>query len=204
MSVFTKKSEVIPPAEIEAIVMGASAGAVEALSGILPTLPRTFALPILIVVHVPPDHRSALPELFGGKCALLVKEAEDKEPIGRGTIYFAPPNYHLLVEQDRSISLSSDEPLNYSRPSIDVLFESAADVFQSSLAGVVLTGANSDGARGLRRICESGGLGLVQLPHAAEVSTMPAAALAACPNAQTLSLAEIAKMIQTLGAPTNQ
>ena len=119
----------------EAVVIGASAGALEALSVILPSLPADYGLPVLIVVHVPPDKKSLLAELFQAKCGIEVREAEDKEPIRGGTVYFAPPDYHLLVETDKSLSLSDDEPVFYSRPSVDVLFESAADAYGPSLIG---------------------------------------------------------------------
>src|ERR1700753_543210 len=132
--------------QAEAIVIGASAGTLEALAAILPELPDRFDLPIIVVVHVPPDRRSVLAELFQAKCKIPVREADDKEPINAGTIYFAPPNYHLLTERDKSLALSDDEPVLYSRPSIDVLFESAAETYRARLIGVVLTGANQDGA----------------------------------------------------------
>src|SRR5579871_697452 len=136
-------------AKPRAIVIGASAGALEALSSLLPALPSGYPIPIMIVVHVPPDKKSALAELFHAKCAIEVREAEDKEPIEPGVAYFAPPNYHLLVEPDETLSLSVDPPVLYSRPAIDVLFESASDVYRHDLIGVILTGANSDGAKGL-------------------------------------------------------
>ena len=139
------------------MVIGASAGAIHALSQILPVLPESFPLPILVVVHVPADAQSTLAELFVPKCKIRVKEAEDKELIQGGVVYFAPPNYHLLVEANGCLSLSSDEPENFSRPAIDVLFESAADVYGSGLVGIILTGASNDGAHGLKAICEAEG-----------------------------------------------
>ena len=110
----------------EAVVIGASAGAVDALSVLLPALPADYPLAVAVVVHLPPDRKSVMAELFQTKCRVRVKEAEDKEPFAPGTVYFAPPDYHLLVEPDRRLSLSSEESVLYSRPSIDVLFESAA------------------------------------------------------------------------------
>jgi two-component system, chemotaxis family, protein-glutamate methylesterase/glutaminase len=180
----------------EAIVIGASAGALEALSRILPFLPASYGLPVIIVVHVPPDKESILAELFRAKCAIEVREAEDKEPIRGGTIYFAPPNYHLLVETDKSLALSNDEPVFYSRPSLDVLFESAADAYGSSLIAIVLTGANQDGAKGLKAVAEAGGAAIVQNPDGAYASAMPKAAIAECPGARVLSLKEIAVYLQ--------
>ena len=171
-----------------AVAIGVSAGAIEALSGILPKLPGNFPLPILIVVHIPPDRRSMLSELFATRCALQIKEAEDKEDIVDGTVYFAPPNYHLQVEADFRLSLSSDEPVLFSRPSIDVLFETAADAFGEGLIGIILTGASSDGAKGLLAVSNAGGAAWVQSPETAEVPTMPEAALRGNSRAQPLTL----------------
>lgn len=184
----------------EAIVIGASAGAVEALSAILPALPGDFALPVLIVVHVPPGRNNALVPLFAAKCRLPVREAQDKEAIEGGAIYFAPPDYHLLIERDRTLMLSADPPVLHSRPSIDVLFESAADAYGPSLAGVVLTGANADGAAGLKAILDAGGLAFVEDPSNAHVPTMPQAALKACADARPAPLAELASHLIALGA----
>ncbi len=175
-----------------AVVMGASVGAIEALSVILSELPEDYPLPVFIVVHVPADSRSLLANLFENRCRIPVKEAEDKETIRGGTVYFAPADYHLLVESDFTLSLSSEEPVLYSRPAIDVLFETAADAYGDGLTGVILTGANSDGARGLRAVCDSGGAALVQHPHTAVGTAMPTAALQACPLALPMTLPEIA------------
>jgi two-component system chemotaxis response regulator CheB len=180
----------------KAIVIGASAGALEALSVILPTLPAAFAAAIMIVVHVPPDRRSMLAELFSAKCQLPVVEAEDKEPIRGGTVYFAPPDYHLLIETDKTLALSSDEPVLYSRPSIDVLFETAAEAFGPALLAVVLTGANHDAARGAKAVIDAGGRVIVQRPHEAFASAMPEATVAMCPTAQVMALSEIAAYLQ--------
>jgi two-component system chemotaxis response regulator CheB len=177
---------------VEAVVIGASAGAVEALSVLLPSLPAEYPLPVLIVVHLPPDKQSIMAELFRAKCRMDAREAQDKEPIQGGVIYFAPPDYHLLVETNRSLSLSNEEPVHYSRPSIDVLFETAVDAYGAGLLGIILTGANEDGARGLRAIHQAGGTALVQQPDQAYAAAMPAAALTACPSARALTLEEIA------------
>lgn len=190
----------IAPASARAIAIGASAGGVQALSKILPELPAGFPLPILIVVHVPPRKNNALVELFAGKCQVNVKEAEDKELALPGTIYFAPSDYHLLVEADGSLALSSDEPVNHSRPAIDVLFETAADAFGPGLTGVVLTGANHDGAAGLQAIGAAGGIAIVEDAATAEVPAMPAAALAACPSAKAMNLKDIASLLKALAA----
>jgi two-component system chemotaxis response regulator CheB len=184
------------PARPEAVVIGASAGALEALSVILPALPRAFHLPILVVVHVPPDKRSAIADLFRTKCQVRVEEAEDKEPIAPGTVYFAPPDYHLLVEIDRTLSLSTEEPVLFSRPSIDVLFESAADAYGAGLIGIVLTGANADGARGLLAVTEAGGTAIVQDPRGAFAAAMPEAAIQMSPDARVMPLAAIAPYLE--------
>jgi two-component system chemotaxis response regulator CheB len=176
----------------EAVVVGASAGALDALSTILPRLDDDFPLPVIVVTHVPPDRENLLPELLASKCRLDVCEAMDKEPIRSGTIYFAPPDYHLLIETDKQLSLSSEELVNYSRPSIDVLFESAVQAYRAGLIGIILSGANNDGALGLKEIADNGGVAIVQRPNAAQVATMPQAALDACPTALALSLDEIA------------
>lgn len=178
-------------APIEAVTIGASAGAVQALLHILPALPADMIVPILIVVHVPPDRANALVTLFQDRCRLRVKEAEDKEPIANGTVYFAPSDYHLLVEAERTLALSFDEAVNHSRPAIDVLFETAADAFGPALAAIIMTGANHDGADGVRAVADAGGTIIVEDPATAQVPTMPAAALAACPTAHIMPLNDI-------------
>jgi two-component system chemotaxis response regulator CheB len=180
----------------EAVVIGSSAGALEALSAILPALPARFGLPLIVVVHVPADKPSLLAELFRARCRVAVREAEDKEPIREGTVYFAPPDYHLLVETERTLSLSVDEPVLYSRPSIDVLFESAADAYGSGLIAIILSGANHDGARGIKAVVESGGVAVIQSPEEAFSRAMPEAAMAACPNARVLPLSGIAAYLR--------
>ena len=184
----------------EAIVIGASAGALEALSSLLPGLPADYRLPILVVVHLPPDKTSLLAELLRVRCAIRVREAEDKEPIEPGVVYFAPPDYHLLVEQDKRLSLSDDEPVLFSRPSIDVLFESAADAYGGGLIGVVLTGAKSEGANGLKAVGEAGGVAVVQSPGSAYAVAMPEAAIATCPDARVLPVNDIAAYLREVGA----
>ena len=162
---------------VEAIVIGASAGGVEALLTILSPLRAGFALPIVVVLHLPDERRSHLAEVFRRRVLMPVLEACDKTPIEPGTLYFAGPGYHLSVEQDRIFSLSLEDRVHYSRPAIDYLFESAADVFGPALAAVLLTGANRDGATGMARVQQRGGLTIVQDPLDAQVATMPQAAL---------------------------
>jgi two-component system, chemotaxis family, protein-glutamate methylesterase/glutaminase len=185
--------------EIELVVIGGSAGAIDALTTILPALPREFPLPIALVIHLAPTGRSHLPELLGTRCELTVKEAEDKEPLAPATLYVAPPNYHLLVEATRHVSLSVDAPVHYSRPAIDVLFESAADAGGPAVAGVLLTGASEDGAWGLLRIAQAGGTTVVQSPDTAAAPTMPQAALRRCHPTHVLPVAEIGPWLARLG-----
>lgn len=184
---------------IAAITIGASAGAVQALASILPALPDDYRLPVLIVVHIPPDRDNMLIPHFQARCRIPVREAVDKEPVRGGIIYFAPSDYHLLVEADLTLALSEDAPVLHSRPSIDVLFESAADAYGPRLAGVVLTGASQDGAAGLKSIADAGGTALVENPAGAYAPVMPRAALEACVAAQPMSLDEIASYLIDLG-----
>jgi two-component system chemotaxis response regulator CheB len=162
---------------IEAVVIGASAGGVQALLTALSRLPRGLRLPVIVVLHLPEGRESQLAEIFQYRLPIAVREAADKEAITPGTLYFACPGYHLLVEMDRSFSLSSEDPVHYSRPSIDILMESAADAYGGALAGILLTGASEDGAAGMARIKQLGGLTVVQDPAEAEVPTMPEAAI---------------------------
>lgn len=177
------------------VVVGASAGAVEALTALLPGLPTTYPKAVLVVVHLPPDRGSHIAELFRDRCRLEVKEADDKESIEAGKVYFAPTAYHMLVEQGGYISLSADDPVNFSRPSIDVLFESAADAFGPNALAIVLTGANQDGAVGARAIEKAGGRVLVQRPDQAASPTMPQAALSLCSGAKALCLNDLARAL---------
>lgn len=186
-------------ASTPAVAIGGSAGAVQALLRILPALPADYPAPVLVVVHVPPDRDNALVPLFQGKCSVAVKEAEDKEPAQPGVVYFAPSDYHLLVEADGTLSLSSDELVNMSRPAIDVLFESAADAFGPALTAVVLTGANQDGAQGLAAVHAAGGAGVVEDPVGAYATAMPTAAVKACPTARVMNLDAIASHLLHLG-----
>lgn len=183
---------------IDAAVIGASAGGVEVLSLLLPRLPAACSASFFVAVHIPRERPSLLPEVFAPRCAVRVKEAEDKEPAQPGTVYFAPPDYHLLVDRGMSserglgeprvaddspaaggptLALSSDEPVRFSRPSIDVLFESAADAYGERLLGVILTGANEDGADGLAAVRLARGRTVVQDPGCAAVPVLPEAAL---------------------------
>ena len=186
----------------EAIVIGASAGGVEALSIVLPALPAGSGVPVFVVLHQPRQRQSLVADIFGPRCAVPVKEAEDKEPVVPGTIYFAPPDYHLLVDRDArgvQLALSTDAPVHFSRPSVDVLFESAADVYGPRLLAVIMTGASRDGAAGLAAIGKLGGRAIAQDPATAQVPLMPQAALDACAGAEVKSLHGIAEVMATIG-----
>jgi len=184
--------------QIEAVVIGASAGGLEGLSVLLPALPEKLQVPVFIVMHLSRGHRSLLSEIFAPKCALCVSEAEDKTPVKPGCVYFAPPDYHLLLDEGPSIALSVDEPVHFSRPSIDVLFESAADLYRQQLLGIILTGASQDGADGLVTIRKAGGITAVQQPDGTYESHMAAAALKLGPVDYVLPLEGIAGLIRSL------
>ncbi len=188
---------------VDAIVIGASSGGVEALSVLLPSLPARLRLPVFVVLHLPPDRPSRLADIFSRKCAVPVREAEDKLPVEAGTVYFAPPDYHLLLDVGPTLALSADEAVNYSRPSIDVLFESARDIYGHRLLAMLLTGASHDGAAGIHAIRFAGGCAVVQRPDTAQAPLMPESALKRGPVDFVLTLEEIAALFQTLdaGAP---
>lgn len=169
--------KIVKSPSVEAVVIGASAGGVHALLALLSGLPTNFFLPIIAVLHLPKERSSRLAEVFQQRLAMSVREAADKQAIAPSTLYFAGSGYHLSIEVDRTFSLSCEDPVNYSRPSIDVLMESAADAYGARLAGVLLTGANFDGAAGLARIKQRGGMTVVQDPAEAQVATMPEAAI---------------------------
>ena len=182
----------------ELIVIGCSAGGFEALRMILGALPSGFPVPVIVVCHVGDDGSDRLAELLGRFCRIAVEEAEDKAPLRPRTVHVAPAGYHLLLEADRSFSLSVDPKVCGVRPSVDVLFESAADALPGRIIGVVLTGANQDGALGLKAIRESGGLGVVQEPESAVASAMPAAAIAIAGADHVAPLAAIGPLLVQL------
>lgn len=179
------------------VVVGTSWGGLSAVRELVGALPRDFTLPLVVVQHRHPESDHLLSTLLQDSTPLPVSEVEDKAPIVPGGVYLAPADYHLLVE-DGHFSLSMDEPVQYSRPSIDVAFASVADEYGRRAVGVVLTGANADGARGLRRIVDRGGLGFVQTPTTAESPAMPAAATQAVPEARVMTIAEIGAALGTL------
>lgn len=183
---------------VEAVAIGASAGGIDALFTLLADLHPPFRGTVLAVLHLPEDHDSHLAEVFASRLGICVEEARPHAPVEPGKVYLAPPGYHLLVENDRTFSLSCDPPVLFSRPSIDVLMESCADVYGRDLAGIVLTGASEDGAQGLARIRAAGGLTAVQEPAEAAHPTMPQAAIRAAAPDYVLSLTGLRSLLQTV------
>lgn len=186
------------------IVIGGSAGAIEVLGKLLSGLTARFMPAVAIVIHLPPEGPNVLHEIFAGPGTPPMKLAEDKEPISPGTIYFAPPDYHLLVESGRTFALSQDERVHYSRPAVDVLFESAADAYRERLLGIVLSGANADGAAGLKAIAAAGGMTVVQALESAEMIAMPAAALEAAPASLEVDVTAMANLLREHGEPNGR
>lgn len=183
------------PAAPEALVIGGSLGAIDALGVLLPRVQANSQVAVIVVVHLSPRRPSLLPELFRPRAAVPVQEVEDKQPVTPG-IWFAPADYHLSIERDRSFSLSVEPPVRHSRPSVDVLFESAAEVYRDRLVAVVLTGANDDGADGARSVRDAGGFLIVQSPQEAAAGRMPLAAIERAEPQLVTTLARIADSIQ--------
>jgi len=182
----------------EAVVIGTSSGGMQALKALFTALPKGFALPLIVVQHVGPRSDSRWITLFDAQSNIRIKEADEKETIAPGHAYVAPPNYHLLVEKDKTFSLASSERVNYARPSIDVLFETAAEAYKDKLIGIVLTGSNADGTAGIKKIKQYGGLVIVQDPRTAESAFMPASAISAVRVDHVLPLDEIVNLLSTL------
>lgn len=181
------------------IVVGASWGGLEALTTLVHGLPAGFPVPVVVIQHRGHDSQALLADLLQDRTRLRVSEPDDKEPLLPGHVYVAPADYHLLVD-DGYLALEMDAPVRYSRPSIDVTFSSAADTFGRRAIGVVLTGANADGSRGLRCIADNGGTAIVQDPESAEMPVMPRAARLAVPEATVLPLERIAPHLRALVA----
>jgi two-component system chemotaxis response regulator CheB len=185
------------------IVIGASWGGLAALSKLVADLPEGFPVPVVVVQHRSRNAENLLAGLLQDVTRLRVVDVEDKEPLVGGSVFLAPANYHLLVEQDH-LSLTTDPLVRFSRPSIDVTFISAADALRAGVIGVVLTGANEDGSQGLKTIVKSGGRALVQDPKTAESPSMPTAAIRAVPDAEVLPLEKIAARLVELTAHVHQ
>ena len=184
--------------QYEVVVIGVSAGGLEALNVLLPLLSAHFRMAVIIVQHLHPHSNDYWIQALHTKCRITVKQADEKEPIFPGTVYLAPPNYHLLIEEDRTFSLAIFERVNYARPSVDVLFETAAEVYGTNVIGIILTGANTDGSKGLKTIKEFGGLAIVQEPSTAEVPSMPKAAIEATTVDYVLPLHDIAELLNRI------
>lgn len=184
--------------QYDAIVIGSSAGGLNALKVLFRGLDKLFNIPLIIVQHISADSENYLIQILNDIRKLQVKEADEKEQPMPGMAYLAPPNYHLLLEPDRTFTLTIDERVNYARPSIDVLFETAAEAYKEKLIGIILTGANSDGSKGLRKIKEFGGLAIVQDPETAEVESMPRAAIQATMTDHIIPLDEIAAFLNAI------
>jgi len=183
----------------QAVVIGASSGGLHALKKLLPAIPADFPCPILIVQHISPASENYLTVILDKISQIHVKEADEKEVLLPGTAYVAPPDYHMLVEVNKTISFSVEGKVNYSRPSIDVLFQTAADAYQEHLVGILLTGANMDGSKGLAYIKNRGGFTIVQNPDEAESPFMPKAAIQQHKPDLILSLEEIRKQLLKRG-----
>lgn len=182
----------------ELLIIGGSAGSLEVLIDLLPRLGKDLSLAVVIVVHRGTGE-SLLPDLLGEKTSWIVKEAEEKETINPRTIYVAPSDYHLLIEKDRSFSLDYSEKVHHCRPAIDVSFETAAEAYGPALIGVLLSGANADGAEGLMRIKKAGGLTIVQDPNEASVAYMPQQAIELGPVDYIARTEEMKKIINRVG-----
>ena len=193
------KNEFLRPRNYQAAVLGVSAGGLDALKSLLEVIPADFALGLVIVQHRHPWQDDFLVEHLSKACRLPVKEAEDKEAVQVGVVHLAPANYHLLIEVDRTFSLSTEEKVNFSRPAIDVLFETASETYGAGLIGVILTGASRDGAAGLRRIKEKDGIAIVQDPETAEYPAMPLAALEETQVDHVLSIDRIGRLLSEFG-----
>ncbi len=178
-----------------AVVLGVSTGGVDALKRLLPALPVAYSLPVLVVIHLTPESGDSLARLLNDMAEIEVKEADEGELIAGGVVYLAPANYHLLLERDGQLALSIDPAVNFARPSIDVLFESAAASFGAAVIGVILTGAANDGARGLERIRQLGGFTIVQEPADAVMDAMPKNALALGPADRVVTLDELPALL---------
>jgi two-component system chemotaxis response regulator CheB len=182
----------------EALIIGGSAGSLDVLLRVLPNLRPDLPFPIIIVIHRKHGSESLLPELLTGRTSMLVKEVEEKEPILPATIYIAPSDYHLLIEQDRTFSLDSSEKINYSRPSIDVTFQTAAEVYGESLVCMLLSGSNADGVNGLKAVKAHKGMAVIQNPNDAQMPYMPAQAAQYVRIDATLNIEDTAEFVNLL------
>ncbi|UFH52763.1 chemotaxis protein CheB [Spirosoma sp. KNUC1025] len=183
---------------INVVLIGGSTGSIDVLMKLLPTLQAPLSFALIIVLHRKNTTDSSLADLFSIKTTISLREIDDKDAVVKGNIYLAPADYHVLIEQDGTFSLDDSEKVNYSRPSIDVTFESAADVYGPTLTGILLSGANSDGTNGLKAIKKAGGTTIVQRPDTALVGFMPQQAISNAPIDFILDIQEIIGFIKAL------
>jgi len=181
-----------------AVVIGGSAGSFQGIVKILSAIPGDFPLPVIMALHRLKHVRHGFVEALSLKSTLPVVEPDDKEPVRKGTVYLAPANYHLSIELGNSFSLSTEEMVNSSRPSIDITLSSAAYVYRNKLVGILLSGANRDGGMGMKNICDKGGVTIVQEPSECMIDTMPKAALALTPIDYTMKIEEIIIFLKEL------
>jgi two-component system chemotaxis response regulator CheB len=184
--------------DFELIAIGGSAGGIATMQTILKKIPTGFRIPIVVVIHLPANNHGLLSKVLGGWTKNPLREPNDKDPVEAGTIYTAPSGYHLMVEREKIFCVNLDDPVQFSIPSIDVFFESAAEAYGNKVLGIVLSGANEDGAQGLNRLIEVGGMGIVQDPSTAQSPLMPSSALKAAPSAISLSPEEIGEFLANL------
>lgn len=181
--------------DFEVIVIGCSMGGLTALETLLRKLPEDFAIPVVVVQHISPQSDNFIVKYIDDKCNLHAKEIDEKEKLKPGTIYFPPPDFHILLEKDKTFTLSIEDKVNFSRPSIDVLFETAAFCCREKTIGIVLTGGNKDGAEGLKIIKSKGGMTIVQDPEEAEMNIMPKIAIKHVAPDFVAKLDEIAELL---------
>ncbi|WP_338871139.1 chemotaxis protein CheB [Spirosoma sp. SC4-14] len=182
----------------KAVVIGGSTGSLDVLLRILPALQPAMPFTVIIVLHRKNSGDSTLEHLLAGKTSIPVKEVDDKEPLLPAHIYVAPADYHLLIENDFTVSLDDSEKVNYSRPALDVTFESAADVYRNTLVGILLSGANADGTKGLAAIKRMGGITVVQNPSTAQAAFMPQQAILNTTIDHILDIPELIQFINSI------
>jgi two-component system chemotaxis response regulator CheB len=180
------------------LVIGCSAGGFKLVFDLVASMPVSMPVPVIVIMHRSRRYRSSVEELLGGKAKVRVKIAEDKEQLKSGCVYFAPADYHLLIEPHGTLALDASEPVHFCRPAIDVTFQSASDVYGAGLLALLLSGANEDGADGLAYMSRNKGIAVIQAPEAAEVKTMPQAAIRKCRSGMILTNEELFSLVGVL------
>lgn len=179
----------------ELIILAGSAGSFQIIFKLIKALPAQFQIPILIILHRGKSSNHKIESVWNNACKIPVREINDKDEIKKATVYLCPPDYHIFIEKEKVFSLDVSEPILFSRPSIDLTMQSAAEVYKDKLLAVLFSGANHDGAAGMLEIKNQGGETIVQNPEEAEVSTMPLAALSLNASTQTLKIKEIETLL---------